>query len=134
MDLIKSVRNHLGIAISQYHLTTVAVTANKGVRALYLQDLGVFTGLPPHLTTCKDPTSHHGPSVMPRQPRLDLAGLPQHVVQRGNNRQPCFLREQDYRCYLQLLLESTKLEGCLVEAELVRVAAIRRQGRPRKVY
>jgi len=53
---------------------------------------------------------------MPRQPRLDLAGLPQHVVQRGNNRQPCFLREQDYRCYLQLLLESTKVESCLVHA------------------
>ena len=26
MDLVKSVRNHLGIAISQYHLRTVAVT------------------------------------------------------------------------------------------------------------
>jgi len=26
LDLVKSVRNHLGIAISQYHLTTVTVT------------------------------------------------------------------------------------------------------------
>ena len=40
---------------------------------------------------------------MPRHPRLDLPGVPQHVVQRGNNRQPSFLREQDYRCYLAQL-------------------------------
>ena len=28
---------------------------------------------------------------MARLPRLDLPGIPQHVVQRGNNRLPCFL-------------------------------------------
>jgi putative transposase len=53
---------------------------------------------------------------MPRQPRLDLAGLPQHVVQRGNNRQPCFLREQDYRCYIQMLREASQQQNCLVHA------------------
>ena len=53
---------------------------------------------------------------MPRQPRLDLAGLPQHVVQRGNNRQPCFLREQDYRCYLQMLREASQQQSCLIHA------------------
>jgi putative transposase len=53
---------------------------------------------------------------MPRQPRLDIAGIPQHVVQRGNNRQPCFLREQDYRCYLQLLREACLQEHCLIHA------------------
>jgi putative transposase len=53
---------------------------------------------------------------MPRQPRLDIAGLPQHVVQRGNNRQPCFLREQDYRCYLQLLREACLQQRCMVHA------------------
>jgi putative transposase len=62
---------------------------------------------------------------MPRQPRLDLAGLPQHVVQRGNNRQPCFLREQDYRCYLQLLREATKQEGCLVHAYVLMTNHVR---------
>jgi putative transposase len=30
-------------------------------------------------------------SDMARLPRFDLAGVPQHVVQRGNNRLPCFL-------------------------------------------
>jgi putative transposase len=34
---------------------------------------------------------------MPRHSRLNLARLPQHIVQRGNNRQPCFFAEDDYR-------------------------------------
>ena len=32
---------------------------------------------------------------MPRRPRLDLAHVPQHVVQRGNDRQPCFFTDID---------------------------------------
>ena len=53
---------------------------------------------------------------MARQPRLDLPGVPQHVIQRGNNRQPCFLQEQDYRCYLESLRETSKQHGCRVHA------------------
>ena len=34
---------------------------------------------------------------MPRKPRFTLPGIPQHIIQRGNNREPCFLVEQDYR-------------------------------------
>ena len=37
---------------------------------------------------------------MPRKPRFNLVGVPQHVIQRGNNREPCFYLEQDYRRYL----------------------------------
>jgi len=37
---------------------------------------------------------------VPRKPRFTLPGVPQHVIQRGNNREPCFLAEQDYRRYL----------------------------------
>lgn len=40
---------------------------------------------------------------MARLPRLDLPGVPQHVVQRGNNRLPCFLDDDDRRRYLHLL-------------------------------
>ena len=43
---------------------------------------------------------------MARQPRMDLAGLPQHIVQRGNNRQPCFQVPDDYLKYLASLRES----------------------------
>lgn len=53
---------------------------------------------------------------MPRQRRLDLLGIPQHVIQRGNNRQPCFLREQNYRCYLSQLGEAALAQGCRINA------------------
>lgn len=43
---------------------------------------------------------------MPRKPRFALPGVPQHVIQRGNNREPCFYAEADYRRYLELLSES----------------------------
>ncbi|GMV31879.1 MAG: hypothetical protein AMXMBFR59_40040 [Rhodanobacteraceae bacterium] len=43
---------------------------------------------------------------MARLPRLDLPGIPQHVVQRGNNRLPCFLDDDDRRRYLHLLQEA----------------------------
>jgi hypothetical protein len=33
---------------------------------------------------------------MPRPTRLNLAGIPQHVTQRGNNRQACFFADADY--------------------------------------
>ena len=40
---------------------------------------------------------------MPRAARLVLAGMPHHVTQRGNRRQPTFLCEEDYALYLSLL-------------------------------
>ena len=40
---------------------------------------------------------------MPRQPRLEVVGLPHHVVQRGVDRQAVFFDGQCYLAYLQLL-------------------------------
>jgi putative transposase len=40
---------------------------------------------------------------MARPPRLNLPNIPQHVTQRGNNRQACFFDEQDYAVYLDNL-------------------------------
>jgi putative transposase len=40
---------------------------------------------------------------MARLPRLNLPGVPQHVVQRGNNRQVCFFSDEDYTVYLDKL-------------------------------
>jgi putative transposase len=37
---------------------------------------------------------------MARLPRPSIAGCPQHIIQRGNNRQACFFAEQDYTVYL----------------------------------
>jgi putative transposase len=53
---------------------------------------------------------------MPRRPRLSLAGLPQHIVQRGNNRQPCFFAEDDYRFYLHWLRLGAERYGCEIHA------------------
>jgi putative transposase len=40
---------------------------------------------------------------MPRAARLVLPGVPHHVTQRGNRRQPTFFSEGDYAAYLNLL-------------------------------
>jgi hypothetical protein len=49
---------------------------------------------------------------MPRKPRFNLPGIPQHIIQRGNNREPCFLCEQDYRRYLEALHASAEKQAC----------------------
>ena len=53
---------------------------------------------------------------MPRQPRLDLPDIPQHIIQRGNDRQPCFFRDDDYLRYYDELREASLREGCAVHA------------------
>jgi len=53
---------------------------------------------------------------MPRRPRLDLPNVPQHVVQRGNDRQPCFFIPADYERYRCELREIALKEGCAVHA------------------
>ena len=45
---------------------------------------------------------------MPRRPRLKLAVIPLHLIQRGNNRGACFFAEDDYQFYLDHLGESCK--------------------------
>ncbi len=42
---------------------------------------------------------------MARLPRLVIPGVPMHVIQRGNNKQDCFLIENDYKVYLSRLRE-----------------------------
>ena len=42
---------------------------------------------------------------MPRLPRLDAPGEAQHIIQRGNNRQPCFASEEDFAAYAGWLHE-----------------------------
>ena len=45
---------------------------------------------------------------MPRLARLTIPGLPHHVTQRGNRRQPVFFHPDDRQTYLRLLLEQTR--------------------------
>jgi putative transposase len=53
---------------------------------------------------------------MPRRPRIKLAEVPQHIVQRGINREPCFFAEEDYHCYLHWLKKSAVDWGCVIHA------------------
>ena len=43
---------------------------------------------------------------MSRKPRFNLPGIPQPIIQRGHNREPCFYVEDDYRSYLDDLQEA----------------------------
>ena len=40
---------------------------------------------------------------MPRRARLAVAGIPWHIIQRGNNRSVCFYTEADYQYILKSL-------------------------------
>ena len=53
---------------------------------------------------------------MPRQPRIDLPSIPQHIVQRGNDRQPTFFADADWLRYLTDLNEIALRDGCHVHA------------------
>lgn len=45
---------------------------------------------------------------MPRKQRMYMAGVPSHVIQRGNNRDVCFYSEQDYLFYLECLQDACR--------------------------
>ncbi|MEE9303344.1 MAG: transposase [Thiotrichaceae bacterium] len=53
---------------------------------------------------------------MPRRARLAIAGIPWHIIQRGNNRSACFYTDEDYRRYLETLAEQAEKFGCAVHA------------------
>lgn len=53
---------------------------------------------------------------MARQPRFVIPGQPQHVIQRGNNRQPTFFADEDYQFYLKCLQEAAERYECAVHA------------------
>jgi putative transposase len=53
---------------------------------------------------------------MPRRARLAIAGIPWHIIQRGNNRSACFYADEDYLRYLDTLSELSKKHGCEVHA------------------
>jgi len=53
---------------------------------------------------------------MARLPRLDLPKIPQHVIQRGNNRRPCFVSSEDYTRYCEDLANAASHCGCAIHA------------------
>jgi len=53
---------------------------------------------------------------MPRLPRYVLPGVPQHIIQRGNNRQAVFAADGDYVVYLQWLKQAAEQYGLHIHA------------------
>jgi len=53
---------------------------------------------------------------MARQPRFTIPGIPQHVIQRGNNREPCFYAEEDYWRYKDELTQAAKKNHAIIHA------------------
>lgn len=53
---------------------------------------------------------------MARRLRVCPVGIPQHIIQRGNNRQVCFANETDFVMYRQWLEEAAKQYGVDIHA------------------
>lgn len=53
---------------------------------------------------------------MARLPRFVLPGHPQHVIQRGNDRQNIFRSDKDYQFYLEKLLDAANKHQCDIHA------------------
>jgi putative transposase len=59
---------------------------------------------------------HLAAAAMPRPPRIVLPSVPLHIIQRGNNRVPCFVTPSDYLAYLDMLRECAFDCGCSLHA------------------
>jgi putative transposase len=53
---------------------------------------------------------------MPRRPRIAVAEVPVHIIQRGNNRGACFFADADYEFYLAHLQALAAKFDCAVHA------------------
>lgn len=53
---------------------------------------------------------------MPRSPRIAVPGYPHHVIQRGNNRQAIFLRDEDYKFYIDCFRRAKEECRCRIYA------------------
>jgi len=71
---------------------------------------------------------------MPRQRRFMIAGMPQHVVQRGNNRKPCFFSDQDRTLYLDILGEAAQKNDVAIHAYVLMTNHVHLLATPRQPY
>lgn len=59
---------------------------------------------------------HYHALAMSRHTRLILPAVPLHIIQRGNNRGPCFAGPADYLVYLTLLRQYAADSACHIHA------------------
>jgi len=70
---------------------------------------------------------------MARLPRFDMPGVAQHIVQRGNDRLPCFAAELDYIRYLQDLRDVAQENDCNIHAYVLMTNHVHLLATPHKV-
>jgi putative transposase len=54
--------------------------------------------------------------IMARLPRYVVPGQPQHIIQRGNNRQVIFAADADYQFFRDALIKAAKEHGLIIHA------------------
>ena len=68
---------------------------------------------------------------MARMDRLDLAGVPQHIVQRGNNRGACFFEDGHRRLFRKLMHQSAREAEVDLHAYVLMTNHVHMLGTPR---
>lgn len=71
---------------------------------------------------------------MSRKPRFNLPQIPQHIIQRGNNREPCFYSVEDYQYYLQILSEVASINECEIHAYVLMTNHVHILATPKQPY
>ena len=71
---------------------------------------------------------------MARKPRFNLPGVPQHIVQRGNNREPCFFTVDDYHRYLRDLHDAARANNIAIHAYVLMTNHVHLLGTPGDGY
>lgn len=71
---------------------------------------------------------------MPRKRRFFLPGIPSHVMQRGNNRQPIFFDDEDRHVYLDWLREAAERYRCAIHAYVLMTNHVHILVSPKSVY
>lgn len=69
---------------------------------------------------------------MARQLRFRIPGYPQHIIQRGNDRQACFFEDRDYLYYLRCLSEASLDHECDIHAYVLMTNHVHLLATPRK--
>jgi putative transposase len=70
---------------------------------------------------------------MPRRARIAVAGIPWHIIQRGNNRSPCFHADRDRHYYLNNLQQQAAKFGCAIHAYVLMTNHVHLLVTPQKI-
>ena len=71
---------------------------------------------------------------MSRKPRFNISGVPQHVIQRGHNREPCFFAVDDYCRYCTDLQETAAKNQVAIHAYVLMTNHVHLLATPAQPY